>query len=147
MAGAGINPKKALDRVKGNSPQTTAVHSTDGKTHIVGIGNLRVIICHESDAWFAQGLEIDYAASGHSVEEVKKNFEKGLKGTIDLNIKMHCDIEHFLKVAPQNVWRELHRKGNHYRFSHVSLHDDISKTLGYQGIDYLVEPPCPEMAA
>jgi hypothetical protein len=147
MANQGMNPKKALIKPRGKSPETMAVHGTDGKTHIVGIGNLRVIICQEGDAWFAQGLEIDYAASGHSVSEVKKNFEKGLKGTIDLNIKMHSDIEHFLKVAPQDVWRELHRKGNKYHFFHVSLHDDVSKTLGYQGIDYLVEPPCPEVAA
>jgi len=63
MSVAGMNPKKALVKPKGSSPHTMAVHGTNGQTHIVGIGNLRVIICQEGDAWFAQGLEIDYAAS------------------------------------------------------------------------------------
>jgi hypothetical protein len=121
----------------------TAIHGTDGETHIVGIGNLRVIICPDEDGWFAQGLEIDYAASGATIDEAKKNFEIGLRGTIGLNIKMHSNIEHFLKVAPQQIWKELYKGGREYRLFHVSLHDDISKalgSLGYQGIDYLVKP-------
>jgi hypothetical protein len=140
MTSAEKNPKKALSKGKGSSPQTTAIHGTDGSTHVVGIGNLKVIICQDGDSWFAQGLEIDYAANGHSLDEVKENFQTGLKGTIDLHIKAYGNIEHFLKVAPQEVWKELHSNpGRHYRYTQVSLHEDLFKTLGYQGINF-IEP-------
>jgi hypothetical protein len=139
MTTVGKNPKKAKKAAKGHSLEAMAVHGTDGTTHVVGIGNIKVIICQDDDAWFAQGLDIDYAANGHSLEEVKMNFQTGLKGTIDLHIKAYGDIEHFLKVAPQSVWDELHATGKRYRYSQVSLHEDLSKTLGYQGINF-IEP-------
>jgi hypothetical protein len=121
------------------SQKVTAIHGTDGSTHIVGIGNIKVIICKDDDAWFAQGLDIDYAANGHTLEEVKENFQVGLEGTIDLHIKAYGNIEKFLKVAPQEVWDELRAAGDHYRYSQVSFHEDLSKTLGYQGINF-IEP-------
>jgi hypothetical protein len=132
--------KKSKKIAKTKPKQAMAIHKTDGSTHIVGIGNLRVIICQDGDSWFAQGLEIDYAANGHSLDEVKKNFQTGLKGTIDLHIKAYGNIEHFLRVAPQEVWKELHTyPGTNYRYTQVSLHEDLLKTLGYQGINF-IEP-------
>ena len=124
------------------SHQPVALHGTDGETHIVGLGNIKVIICQGNgkDAWFAQGLDIDYAANGHTLEEVKQNFQTGLRQTIDLHIKMHSNIEKFLKVAPQEVWDELSRVGGKpYHYSQVSFHKDLSATLGYQGISF-IEP-------
>jgi len=125
--------------------RTTAVHGTDGQTHIVGIGNLRVIICPDGDGWFAQGLEIDYVASGNSIEDVKENFQSGLKGTISLHLQMTGNIEKLLNPAPREIWRELHRVGTHHRYSQVSLHDDMFKHLRFEGIDYF--EPTPEVAA
>lgn len=133
-----IAKNKPNKKAKG-SQIVTAIHGTDGSTHLVGIGNIKVIICQDDDAWFAQGLDIDYAANGHSLEQVKKNFQIGLKGTIDLHIKAYGNIEKFLKVAPQDVWDELRTAGDHYRYSQVSFHEDLSKTLGYQGINF-IEP-------
>lgn len=141
MATDGVkNPTKAKSKgkakAKGISSKATALHGTDGKNHIVGIGNLRVIICPDGDGWFAQGLEIDYASGGDTIVEVKKNFEKGLEGTINLHLQMYGDIEKFLKAAPEEVWKELYRAGKHFHYSQVSLHEDISRTLLFQGIDY-----------
>ena len=115
-----------------------AIHGTDGETHIVGIGNLRVIICPDEDGWFAQGLEIDYAASGSSVAQVKKNFQTGLKGTINLHLQMYGNIEKFLSPAPREIWKDFYwsRPGKEYRFSQVSVHEDICKTLGVNAIDF-----------
>jgi hypothetical protein len=141
MATIGKNLAKAY-KAK-SSPQAVALHTTDGVEHVVGIGNIKVIICKDGDnTWFAQGLDIDYAANGHNLEEVKTNFQIGLKGTIDLHIKAYGHIEKFLRVAPQNVWNEFYAvaTGTHYRYSQVSFHDDLSKTLGFQGINFIVRP-------
>ncbi len=115
----------------------TAIHGTDGETHIVGIGNLRVIICPDESGWFAQGLEIDYAAGGKTIPQVKENFEKGLKGTIGLHIQMYGNIEKFLTPAPPQIWKEFYWSGKQYRFTQVSLHDDLSKTLQVKAIEFL----------
>lgn len=124
----------------------TAIHETDGETHIVGIGNLRVIICKDGTGWFAQGLEIDYAASGESIADVKKNFQNGLRGTIDLHLKINGTIEKFLSPAPREVWKDLYwSNGRQYRFTQVSLHEDISKALGVRAIDFC--EPDAEVAA
>jgi hypothetical protein len=139
MTTVGEKPKKGKGKAKpkGKPLEAMAVHKTDGTTHIVGIGNIKVLICQDGDAWFAQGLDIDYAANGHSIKEVKNNFEVGLKATIDLNIQAYGHIEHFLKVAPQEVWDELHSVGKRYQYSQVSLHEDLSKSLGFQGINFI----------
>jgi hypothetical protein len=143
-----IGGKNSLS-VKAKSPKrkltATAIHGTDGETHIVGIGNLRVVICPDEGGWFAQGLEIDYAAGGSTILEVKTNFEKGLKGTINLHLQMHGNIEKFLNPAPPQIWKEFYWSGKQYRFTQVSLHDDLSKTLNVKTIDFL--EPLAEVAA
>jgi len=132
-------------KIAKKTQSTTAIHGTDGETHIVGIGNLRVVICPDEGGWFAQGLEIDYAAGGATIPQVKKNFEKGLKGTISLHIQMHGNIENFLTPAPPEIWKEYWWSGKQYRFTQVSLHDDLSKTLRVKAIDFL--EPITEVAA
>ncbi len=112
-----------------------AIHVTDGATHFVGIGPIKVIICNEDGSWFAQGVDIDYAANGTSLDDVQTNFESGLAGTIDLHIKMYGNLKKFLKQAPQEVWDELHSVGSHHTLTHASFHDDLSKTLGLTGYD------------
>src|ERR1039458_1707330 len=74
---------------------TTAFHgvSHDGIHHVVGIGNLRVVIVPDGDFWFAQGLEIDYAVQGASEKDAKKKFEDGLEHTIEEHLKIHGTIE------------------------------------------------------
>ena len=133
-----------------STPQSSAkvFHGTDGATHVVGIGPIKVIICHDGDAWFAQGVDIDYAANGSSLSNVKRNFEIGLAGTIDLHIKLYGNLKKFLKPAPQDVWDELHDIGTHHAYVHVSFHDDLSKSLGltgYDGFNYV--EPCEALAA
>ncbi|MBL0142627.1 MAG: hypothetical protein IPP91_11140 [Betaproteobacteria bacterium] len=85
----------------------TAVHATDGKKHVIGIDALRVLILEDEGGYFAQGLEIDYAASGESVDEVKQNFSQGLMLTMDEHLKMHGHLEKFLVPAPAEAWKEL----------------------------------------
>jgi hypothetical protein len=107
-----------------------ASHS-DGEHHTVGIWNLDVLIVPDGRAWFAQGLQVDYAAQGDSVDDAKEQFQKGLRATIHHNLRMFGTIENILKVAPNEQWRELWHtaKGQHKVYSQVSFHE-IVKDLG-----------------
>ena len=123
-----------------------AVHlSTEqGTGHVVGVGNIRVLINKEEDYWYAQGLEIDYVAQGKTIEDVKKAFEDGLMATIHENIRVHGTIGPVLKVAPQNIWKEvLNPNVISSKFTQVSVHQiEAMKSISpgllpFQGIEYL----------
>jgi hypothetical protein len=113
--------------------------SSDGSHHIVGIGDLRVVLVPDGDVWFAQGLEIDYAVQGASEEEVKKNFEYGLEATVEAHLKIHGTIEGLLKVAPPAVWKELlgDPTGKRKVYSQITSHV-LQEKLPFDGINYLV---------
>lgn len=122
----------------------TAVHGVaairGAAAHVVGIGNLRVMITPEDGSWFAQALEIDFAAEGTSLPDVKRRFEKGLEATIDEHIKVFGNIDKLLQPAPTEAWRELLSVipgADRYRFSQVSIH--IAEALPFKGITY-IEP-------
>jgi len=117
-----------------------AFHAAAEGTHVVGLGNIRVIICHEDGFWFAQGIEIDYAADGRTLKEVKKNFEDGLKATIGHHLKYFDTIEKLLCPTPTEVWSEMVGKGKDMRFFQVTEHEVFNDldldALPYSGIDY-----------
>lgn len=110
-----------------------------GTVHLVGIGNLRVVIVKDDKHFFAQGLEIDYAEQGDSVEDVKKNFENGLRATIDQHLKINGTIKKLLRVAPPEVWADVLGDPSADRnfYSQVSVHKMIEK-LPFEGIQYLI---------
>ncbi|MDQ3267546.1 MAG: hypothetical protein M3P47_02290 [Pseudomonadota bacterium] len=87
-----------------NLQDTEAVHLQNGDQHVVGVKSLSVLLCEDGGAWFAQSLEIDYAAAGQSVEEAKDNFAAGLDATIAEHLKLYGSIDKFLKIAPQHAW-------------------------------------------
>jgi hypothetical protein len=126
---------------KSPAASTSALHAqtSDGNTHLVAIGNLRVVLVEEDGAWFAQGLEIDYAAQGNSVEAVKRNFEQGLAATVDQHIRVYGTIENLLAAAPPEVWKDvLHAKCRKKSYSQFTLHEDVTQQkLPFEGIDYI----------
>lgn len=82
--------------------------SKDGKVHVVGISALKVVIVKDGEnAWFAQGLDIDYAAEGTSVENVKDNFENGLTATLHQHLLVYSNLNKLLKPAPPEIWQEM----------------------------------------
>ena len=88
---------------------TEAIHATDGEgNHVVHVKSLSVLLSHDDGDWFAQSLEIDYAAAGSTVEEVKENFAKGLSATILEHLRLHGEIDNLLKPAPQDAWTEFY---------------------------------------
>lgn len=125
-----------------DSQSTTAFHgvSADGSHHIVGIGDLRVVIVPDGEgAWFAQGLEIDYAAQGSSEQDVKRKFEYGLEATVNQHLMINGTIEGLLKVAPPDVWKEFlgDPKGKKKIYSQITSHV-LQEQLPFDAINYLV---------
>lgn len=118
---------KTLAKAFGPDTKANAFHVSNDDLHCVGIGRLQVVISRDGKGWFAQGLEIDYAASGPTLSKVKKNFEKGLKGTIHLHLKLYETIDKLLSPAPKRVWKEVYWTDKQYTFTQVSFHTDIPK--------------------
>ena len=115
--------------------KAVAIQTAKGSTHLVGIGNLRVMIIKDDGSWFANGLEIDYAAQGSSINDVKRRFERGLAATIHEHLKMYGSIDKLLKPAPGNVWVALMDAAKMKRFySQVSVHQ--IKALPFENIQY-----------
>lgn len=130
-----------MAKTKKKPAETVAFHgqSSDGTHHVVGIGNLRVVIIPDGDVWFAQGLEIDYAVQGASEEDVKRKFEYGLEATVEAHLTIHGTIEGLLKVAPPEVWKEFlgDPSGKRKIYSQVTSHV-LQEKLPFDGIDFLV---------
>jgi len=126
-------PKKTRKKAQ----PAVAVHAIDkaGVHHLVGFGNIRVIIIPDGAAYFAQGLEIDYAAQGSTVKETKKNFEVGLEATIQQHLKIYGNIKGLLQPAPASVWQELvpEKTALHNSYWHVSEHTIEHSALPYEG--------------
>lgn len=122
-----------------------ALHMSDGNNHIVGLKSLKVMLCKDSGMWFAQGLEIDYAACGNTIEETQENFLQGLKLTIQKHLEMHGSIEKMLKVSPQEVWDEyfksdvIKQKLTTFDFyeSQASEEQQIEKYVPFKDIAFL----------
>ena len=90
----------------------------------------------ESGVWFAQGLEIDYAAQGSSFEDVRKNFENGLMLTIGSYLKTYGDLQRLLVVAPDEVWKEA-TGTNVSRYLQSSSHL-LAAEWPYDGYDFYI---------
>jgi len=115
-----------------------ALHGTmDDGQELVGFGNIRVLILQEPDGWFAQGLEVDYAAEGDSLEEVQRAFEQGFHATIDTHLRLYGGIERLLRPAPPEVWQELvTTRAQLKRYTQISLHRSL---LPYEGFAFFTE--------
>ena len=117
---------------------TKAAHIklSDG-AQAVGIGNLTVLIVRDGNFWVAQGIEIDYAAHGSTVEEAKTNFEEGLTLTIEQNLRVYQTIEKILCPAPSSVQLEaLRLKDSVESYGQVSFHSAATvKQMGFPFYD------------
>ncbi len=129
------------EKKKKKTVSATAIHAEhkDGVHHIVGLGNIRVLLIPEGEGWFAQGLEIDYAAQGEDLESVKTEFEAGLEATVQEHLRIKGDINTLLKCASKEFWDlasdpKVHLK----RYSQVTHHHVIRENSKYEGIAYLV---------
>ena len=119
------------------SHRTHVVHLQDGDCHAVLLGALRVLVCEEEPGlWSAQGVEIDFAASGTSVEDVQTRFEYGLSNTLRNHIEKFGGIDKLLRFAPQNVWGDLVENAKHYNLNIIRVHEIQQAPLPYGMIAY-----------
>jgi len=100
-----------------------AVHK-GSNSHFVGVGNLRVMLVQDGELWFAQAMEIDYAAQGRTLQETQKNFEEGLRLTIHAHLREYQSIEKLLVPAPAETWTEFLKMAaaQRFRYTQVSIH-------------------------
>lgn len=81
------------------------LHRRDaGGCHHVSIA-LRVWLYEEANMWVAQGIDIDYAAAGESLDDVKDRFGRGLIASVEANLDEFGTLEHLCKRAPDDIWR------------------------------------------
>lgn len=137
---SGVSPMKdqRADAPPFQDGTATVVHSVaeDHQMHVVGIGSLRVQIDKDGSCWYAQGLEIDYLAMGHTEAQARKHFEDGLAATVHEHVRIHGHIEHLLTPAPPEVWKEVMQAR---RYSQVSVHYTPAQNLNlpFGKIDYI----------
>ena len=140
MAAAKLAKKNS--KPKSKPVTTSAIHAStpDGMHHLVGLGNIRVLLLPDGNAWFAQGLEIDYAAQGETLEEAKKEFEDGLEAMVQEHLRVHGHIKKLLQVAPNEMWTIANdlTGAKLKRYSQVTHHHIIRNNSNYEGISYLV---------
>lgn len=122
------------------STKARAIHFKSSDCEGVVIGSLRVIVSEQQGYWFAQGIEIDFAASGSSLDDVQERFEHGLVETISAHLSKYGTIEKLLKYAPKSEWQGL-TGSKEYFVDMVSVHelqDQVATTeLPFKQIAYL----------
>jgi hypothetical protein len=137
-----VTMAKMKTKLKAERGPAEAVHLADQteEHHVVGLGNLRVVIVPDDGSWFAQGLDIDYAAQGEDIEEAKANFARGLRATINQHIQLYGNIKRLLKPAAPEICRDLLLDGSaeFKLFWQVSAYQ-VHERLPYDCINYLVE--------
>ena len=121
---------------------TTAFQGSDYRgSHVVGMWDLHVVIVPDGNHWFAQGLEIDYAAEGDSLEDARVRFQSGLAATVHEHLKVNGGIDGLLRVAPQEAWDlAFAASAKPHEFSQVATHqisDQSEPILPFRGIQFI----------
>ena len=110
------------------------IHKKDGPVHTVLIPDIKVLVSNNDGSWFAQGLEIDYAAQGQSLQDVKNKFSEGLERTLDAHLATYKNIKGVLQLAPKEYWDQYFGQVEQWVYTHGSVHvatADITVTLKY----------------
>ena len=98
----------------------------------VKFDSLKVLMCEDAGFWFAQGLDVDYAAYGKTIDEAKQNFEDGMVATIHEHLKMYGSLVHFLKPAPKEEWASVYTKA--YTLEGQSTHCLEDEESGFSDV-------------
>jgi hypothetical protein len=118
------------------------------KAHDLPISALRVLVVRDNAQWFARGIEIDYAASGDTMSDVQRRFERGFLLTVRAHLDKFGTINRLLKWAPSSVVEEYERGKDHWeahyvRFCDMALLEDERAPLQhvpFDGLNYVHSP-------
>lgn len=116
---------------------------------VVGIFDLQVLVARDGDAsWVAQGVEIDYAVCGTSLDDVRKRFELGLNKMIQAHFRKFGDLDRLLQPARLEVWTSLMQSqspAQEWLYTHVSVHEFIDpqrvNDIPFATIKYAIPRP------
>jgi len=102
-----------------------ALKGNGGSSHSgTGLFGLRVAVVPDDGAWFAQGFDVDYFASGATPEEAKDNFLAGLVTMVKLHQKKFGTLER-LRAAPADVITEY--KNRHWKATSARSLEGVRK--------------------
>lgn len=125
---------------KQQADEASVFHAKTPDANVVGVEYLRVLLTSEDGQWFAQGLEIDYAAQGTSEEDVKLRFQKGLECTIREHLRMLGKIDDLLVPAPLDVWREFYIGAKERTVDRIPmLHSQVSLHPRFDAVAYYTD--------
>ena len=121
-----------------DSCQSRAFHVKDGDHHTIGIDSLRVLIIKDGEnTWYAQAIDINYAASGTSLESVKENFALGLTATLNAHIRRFGNIDKLMRNAPaRDVAPILSQQHKTLEFNSISTCDFKGVNLSREALPY-----------
>lgn len=86
-------------------------HHSDGKRHIAAAA-LHVLVMPSADGgYFAQGLQIDYVATGATEDEARKRFETGFVETVKAYLKRGLDLGALYDRSrtPKECWQAYYK--------------------------------------
>lgn len=101
-----------------------------------GLLGLRVAVVPDGEAWFAQGIDVDYFAQGGSPEEAQKNFTEGLQLMIKLYMSEFKNLQ-YLNPPPPAVSQE-YAKMRFARIEQLPLHAPSPAKVPYKTIKFFV---------
>ena len=132
-----------FDQLQGDIMTARALHlQGDDDSHAVLLDRLRVLVVEQDGHWFAQGVQVDYAADGDSLEDVKRRFETGLCATMGAHIREFGTIEGVLKYAPEEDWKSL-KDPTAFSLTSLSFHEfgpdwcEVAERLPFTGIEFI----------
>jgi hypothetical protein len=101
-----------------------------------GLLGLRVVVVPDGEAWFAQGLDVDFFAQGATPQEAEKNFAEGLQTMIKLYLAEFKSLQH-LNPPPKSVSGE-YAKMRFGRVEQCPLRSVGSSKVPYRTIQFFV---------
>jgi hypothetical protein len=93
------------------------VHMTDGERQAAAAA-LRVLVMPTDEGFFAQGLEIDYVATGRTEEEVREHFAKGFIETVHSYMRRKRDLAALFSksTTPREYWALYYASAKQHTF-------------------------------
>jgi len=120
--------------------QMFMTHAKQGDRHAVA-AHLRVLIVPAAKGGFvAQGLEVDYVATGATVEDAQHRFAEGFLRTMRSIIRRDSRLDSLFKSkAPRGAWAaymEGDRQDTLTCGAVVDLSDDVASRMPFQALEF-----------